>query len=155
MPASTKTVTVPDLTQRPPRSLRSRLGGFAVLPRLLDKCRATVAGKAGEYHYNCPLDRQLLSFVGVEAEALKAEVAAGKTDSELLGWIHTHAQQPRTAWEIEAWSAYQDKRRPESDPGTTDYFAKTLAGITQARTDIQTWADLLDLDDHVSFGGAA
>ena len=30
----------PDLTQRPPRSPRVRLGGYAILPRLLDKGRA-------------------------------------------------------------------------------------------------------------------
>jgi len=34
-----------DLTQRPPRSMRSRLGGFVLLPRILDKGRATLAGK--------------------------------------------------------------------------------------------------------------
>jgi hypothetical protein len=40
-----------DLTQRPPRSVRVRLGRYIILPRLLDKCRATLAGKNGEYHY--------------------------------------------------------------------------------------------------------
>ena len=44
----------PDLTQRPPRSPRVRLGGYVILPRMLDKGRATVAGKHGEYHYACP-----------------------------------------------------------------------------------------------------
>jgi hypothetical protein len=34
----------PDLTKRPPRSPRVRLGGLALLPRMLDKGRATVAG---------------------------------------------------------------------------------------------------------------
>ena len=37
-----------DLTQRPPRSTRCRLGGYALLPRMLDKGRATIAGKNGE-----------------------------------------------------------------------------------------------------------
>ena len=40
-----------DLTQRPPRSPRQRLGGYAILPRALDKGRATIAGKQGEYHF--------------------------------------------------------------------------------------------------------
>jgi hypothetical protein len=56
-----------DLTQRPPRSARSRLGGYALLPRMLDKGRATLAGKNGEYHYNCPLDQNFLRFVGIDA----------------------------------------------------------------------------------------
>ncbi len=50
-------LNAPDLTQRPPRSPRQRLGGYAILPRMLDKGRATIAGKQGEYHFNCPLDR--------------------------------------------------------------------------------------------------
>ena len=44
MPASPN-----DLTQRPPRSARVRLGGYAILPRCLDKGRATVNGKNRKY----------------------------------------------------------------------------------------------------------
>ena len=41
----------PDLTQHPPRSPRVRLGGFAHLPRLLDKARATLADWLEEHEY--------------------------------------------------------------------------------------------------------
>jgi uncharacterized protein DUF5069 len=34
-----------DLTQRPRRSTHARLGGFVILPRMLDKGRATLAKK--------------------------------------------------------------------------------------------------------------
>jgi len=47
---------VPDLILRPPRSLRVRLGGYAVLARILDKGRAEVAGTASEFKYNNPGD---------------------------------------------------------------------------------------------------
>ena len=43
--------SVPDLSRHPPRSVRVRLGGFAHLPRLLDKARAESVGKNGPYHY--------------------------------------------------------------------------------------------------------
>ena len=66
-----------DLTQRPPRSPRVRLGGYAILPRLLDKGRAVLAGKQGEYKFACPLDMQFLDFVGVDPKALKKELAKG------------------------------------------------------------------------------
>ena len=39
----------PDLTQRPPAAHRVRLGGYVILPRMLDKGRATIAGKNGEF----------------------------------------------------------------------------------------------------------
>ena len=41
-----KTTNALDLTQRPPRSPRVRLGGYAILARCLDKGRATLAGEA-------------------------------------------------------------------------------------------------------------
>jgi len=53
--------SLPDLTIHPPRSARAQLGGICALPRLIDKCRATLAGKNGEYHFNCPLDQRVLS----------------------------------------------------------------------------------------------
>ena len=69
---------VPDLTRRPPRSVRVRLGGYAILPRMLDKGRATLAGTHGEYHFNCPTDQLFLDFVGVSAAAVKGQLAKGK-----------------------------------------------------------------------------
>ncbi len=69
----------PDLTKFPPRSPRVRLGGYVILPRMLDKGRATLAGKHGEYHYACPMDQRFLEFVGIDPEALKKELA--KSDS--------------------------------------------------------------------------
>ncbi len=55
----------PDLTQRPPRSPRIRLGGYTILPRILDKARAELAGTAGEYKFKNPSDWHFLHFTGV------------------------------------------------------------------------------------------
>ena len=144
-----------NLTQRPPRSPRTRLGGYALLPRMLDKCRAEIAGTSGEYHYNCPLDQHILKFAGIDAEALKAEVAKGLADGEILGWINANTKTPRSSWEIEQWSDYMDHRGPDSDQETLAFFASYVAKISKTREDIRTWSDLLDLDDYVTFGGKA
>jgi hypothetical protein len=37
----------PDLTRRPPRSPQTLLGSYALAARVVDKCRATLAGRAG------------------------------------------------------------------------------------------------------------
>eukprot|EP01035_Chromulina_nebulosa_P060510 gene60509-biopygen43815 len=79
--------SAPDLTQHPPRSVRVRLGGYAHLPRLLDKARAVIAGKGADYHYNCPLDQQLFAFTGISADAMLAEIKSGKTDTQILAWV--------------------------------------------------------------------
>ncbi|MEO8043401.1 MAG: DUF5069 domain-containing protein [Spartobacteria bacterium] len=146
-------ISAPDLTQRPPRSPRVRLGGYVLLPRMLDKGRAEIAGKSGEFHYNCPLDQRFVEFVGIDPAALREELAAGKGDGEILAWVNETAQHKRTPWEIEQWSDYMQRRGPESDAETRGYFGETLGKISQTREDIQTWADLLDLDDYFTFGG--
>ena len=148
-------ISTPDLTQRPPRSPRCRLGGYIILPRMLDKGRATIAGKNGEYHYNCPLDEKLLKFLGLDPEALLAEIKTGKGDGEILEWVNQNAKHKHTPWEIEQWSDYHDKRGPTSDAETMGFFAEKVGAFSKTRGDIQTWFDLLDTDDHVTFGGKA
>ena len=153
--AKSTNIPAPDLTQRPPRSPRSRLGGYALLPRMLDKGRATAVGKNGEYHFNCPLDQHILNFAGIDAKKLLAELKKGKGDGEILDWINANAKNKRTAWEIQQWSDYHDRRGPDSDAETLQFFAGYAAKFTKTREDIKTWADLLELDDFVSFGGKA
>ena len=143
-----------DLTQRAPRSPRVRLGGYAILPRMLDKGRATVADKNGEYHYACPTDQQFLTFVGIDPDALKQQLETGKGDGELLAWIELHAKNKRTASEIAAWSQLQEHRVPANTEGR-EFFQGIHAKIAPQREDIGTWFELLDLDDYVSFGGQA
>ena len=144
----------PDLTKQPPRSPRVRLGGYALLPRMLDKGRATIAKKNGEYHYNCPNDQHFLNFAGVDAEALQKELAKGKGDGEILEWINAHAKHKRTDSEITAWSASIEQRAP-GDPDSRSFFNDLHKKAGPKREDIVTWADLLDLDDFVTFGGKA
>ncbi len=144
----------PDLTKRPPRSPRVPLGGYVILPRMLDKGRATVAGKHGEYHYACPMDQRFLDFVGIKADALKKQLAAGKSDGDVLKWIQKNAKRRRTDSEISAWSAYQAARAP-ADTESREYFQEIHSKIAPKREDIVTWFDLLDADDHVTFGGKA
>ena len=144
----------PDLTKQAPRSPRVRLGGFVQLPRMLDKGRATLAGKNGEYHYDCPLDQRFLTFAGVDAEALKQQLATGKGDGEILEWITANAKCKRTESEIAAWSAHEAQRAPDNVEGR-EYLHGEHVRVAPKREDISTWFDYLDLDDHVTFGGKA
>lgn len=148
-------LSAPDLTQRPPRSPRARLGGYALLPRMLDKGRAEIAGTNGEYHYNCPLDQHVINYLGIDPAALREQLAADKGDGEILAWVNAHAKHQHAPWEIEQWSNYMQRRGPDSDAETLAYFAEAVGKFTTTREDIKAWADLLDLDDHVTFGGKA
>lgn len=145
-------VNGPDLTKQPPRSPRVRLGGYVILPRCLDKGRATLAGKNGEYHYACPMDQSFLEFVGIDPGALKKELAKGNSDSEILQWVGAKAKHKRTGPEIAAWSAYAEADAPEN-PESRSHFNELHRKAAPKRSDIVTWFDLLDVDDYVSFGG--
>ena len=149
------TASAPNLTRRAPRSPRVRLGGYVLLARILDKGRAELAGTAGEYKYNNPLDRHWFRFTGLTPEALKAELAAGKGDGEILAWVQDHAPHRRDPWEIQQWSAHHNERGPDSDVETLVFFTGRVAALSKTREDVKTWFDYLDLDDHVSFGGKA
>jgi hypothetical protein len=128
------------------------LGGYAILPRMLDKGRAAINGKNGEYHYNCPLDQRFLEYVGIDAEALKAQLAAGKGDGEILEWINASAKIKRVDAEIAAWSTAAAVRAPH-DVEARAYFNELQTGVAPKREDIASWFELLDVDDYASFGG--
>jgi hypothetical protein len=145
-------IHAPDLNQRAPRSPRVRLGGFVILPRMLDKGRATIVGKAGEFKFNCPLDQQFLSFAGIDAMQLKKQLARGKGDGEMLDWIQAHAKKKRSATEIAAWSAAQEQR-VATDLESRKFFNEYHAKLAPKREDVATWFDILDIDDFVTFGG--
>jgi Domain of unknown function (DUF5069) len=143
-----------DLTKRPPRSPRVRLGGYVILPRMIDKCRATLAGTAGEFHYDCPLDQHFLTFAGIDPEQFKREVQTGKGDGELLSWIEANCRNKPAPWQIAQWSTFQELRSPEGAE-TCLWFAETTHKAAPKRNDISRWFDLLDVDDFVSYGGKA
>lgn len=122
---------------------------------MLDKGRAEIAGTNGEFHYDCPLDQHIINFLGLDAAALREQLAAGKGDGEILEWLGAHANHKRSAWEIEQWSDFQQRRGPDGDEETLQFFAGRVGEFSTTRADIKTWFDLLDLDDHVTFGGKA
>ena len=144
----------PDLSQHPPRSPRVRLGGYVVLPRILDKARAHLAGTTGLYKWNNPLDQRLWLFTGLKAEDFLAAVATGKSDSEMLAWVNANAKPTRQTWEIIAWSEWLENLSP-GDAKRHAMFAEEITRHAPAREDIHTIFDRLDMDDFLTFGGAA
>ncbi len=138
-------IKAPDLRKEFPRSPHDDLGGYVLLPRILDKCRALLAGTIGEYKYNCPLDRQWFDFAGVDAEELKAEVAKGKSDDELLEFVKQKAD-PHTESEIDCWSYEQRTRTPQLAEQKA-YFEKYRRKFAPKVPRAYTWFDMLDAEE--------
>lgn len=152
--AAAQDPALPNLTQRPPRSPRVRLGGYAMLPRILDKARASLVGQAGEYRFGNPMDQYFFAFSGISPEALLEKVRTGDGDWAMLQWVNAQAKPLRYPHEIRAWSAWLETM-PVGDAEDLEWFAAQAKRIHPVRTDLQTIMDYLDADDHVSFGGRA
>lgn len=125
-----------------------------MLPRILDKARATLAGKNGDYKYGNPMDQQFFAFTGITPEALLSQVKLGSGDWDLLQWINSHSQPRRLPHEIAGWSHWLEAM-PIGDAEDFEWFTAQVRRLNPARTDLSTVVDYLDADDHVSFGGRA
>ncbi|HBH80240.1 MAG TPA: DUF5069 domain-containing protein [Nitrospira sp.] len=134
-----------DLRTKFPRSMKVRLGGYAHLARMIDKCRAVLAGTEGEYLYPCPMDERLLEFAGITSDQFTAAVKAHATDEGVLAWFQQHAQAHQPA-ELEDWNQRLLLRGPSS-PESAAKFKKYLNAIDPLRTDLTAWSDLQDLEE--------
>lgn len=134
-----------DLRTKFPRSMKVRLGGYAHLARMIDKCRAVLAGTEGEYLYPCPMDERLLEFAGITSDQFTAAVKAHATDEGVLAWFQQHAQAHQPA-EVEDWNQRLLLRGPSS-PESAAKFKKYLNAINPLRTDLTAWSDLQDLEE--------
>jgi hypothetical protein len=141
--------TSKNLTKESPRSPRDRLAGYALMARMIDKGRASIQGKAGEYHYGCPLDQMLFEFKGVKDDEVKKLLSSGATDDEVVTWFNSHGT-PKTSEEIQAWSAGVEGYRPYDDPEKKDWFTGECAKLSLEPAS-STLVDYLEADDVVSF----
>jgi quercetin dioxygenase-like cupin family protein len=76
-------VQAPDLAAAQPRGLDAELEGYAWLPRMLDKARATAAGTAGDHQFGCPVDHTCMARLGVTPEVI-LDLAARCDDAAVL-----------------------------------------------------------------------
>ena len=143
-----KNVTGKDLTKEPPRSPRIRVGGYAILGRTIDKCRALVAGNIGEYHFDCPLDNTLFGFKGVKGADFRAQIENGASDQQMAEWLDANGEK-KTPDEIKRWGDEAEAASLYNNPEKRDYFVEETKklGLDPANT---TTFDWLDADDKAS-----
>jgi hypothetical protein len=141
-------ITGKDLTKEAPRSPRLRVGGYAILGRTIDKCRALVAGNIGEYHFDCPLDRTLFGFKGINGEDFRAQIEQGASDQELVDWLNQTGEK-KTPSEVKRWSEKMEASSLYDDLEKHEFFVKEAKklGLDPGKT---TTFDWLEVDDRVS-----
>jgi hypothetical protein len=145
--------TAKDLTQEAPRSARTRIGGYAILGRTIDKCRALLWSNIGDYHFDCPLDNMLFGFKGVAAEDFKKQVESGAGDEAMVKWLNDNGT-PKTPDEVKQWSDGVEAANPFENPERRDWFVEQTKplGLDPAKTTLFDW---LDADDKASYAKAA
>jgi hypothetical protein len=138
-----------DLTKQAPSSPRVRIGGFVIAKRTIDKCRASLTGKLGDYHYDCPLDNVLFGFKEINGEQFKAAVQAAKTYEEVGEWLLTHGAN-KTPEEIKVWSDKVEANSLYNDPEKRAYFVENCTKLG-LKPETSTTFDWLEADDRASF----
>lgn len=134
-----------DLRTAFPRSMKVQLAGYVHLARMIDKCRAVVAGTEGEYIYPCPMDERLLEYAGLTAEQFTAAVRANQTDDGVVKWFQDTAT-PHGTGELVEWNRLLLARGPSS-PESSEKFKRYRDAVDASRTDITAWSDLQDLEE--------
>ncbi len=141
------TISAQDLTKEFPRSPRETLGGFVHAGRMLDKCRALLAGTAGEYHFNCPLDRMLLDFTGIDVEAFKAFVATGADDAAVGAWMAEHST-VKEREKIVAWNNKMRDLRLSELPAKLQLFLEDyIPKFIPKNRPVRVWFDVYDFEE--------
>ncbi|MDA7921106.1 DUF5069 domain-containing protein [Verrucomicrobiales bacterium] len=136
-----------DLNSTTPRSPRSTLGGFVVLGRTLDKCRAVLAGTAGEYHFDCPLDNLFLDFTGITADEFKEKVTSGLDDTEFCAWISERTTHLAKI-EIIKWNnELRYKRISEMPDELQEFLEGYIPEFLPAEKVVYYWFDVYDIEE--------
>jgi len=134
-----------DLTISYPRGPRERLAGVSMLARTIDKARAQLAGTLGDYVYDCPMDRQLFSTLGISGDEFLEVVSRSPDDIAVAAWLRGRGAIP----EGEALEEHNDaieRWGPKTEEGRAR-FERQRDLIAPGRPDITTWTDLLDAEE--------
>jgi hypothetical protein len=134
-----------DLTTSFPASVHEEMLGIVQLKRTLDKGKALVAGTNGEYHYNCPMDKHLFEFLGIDHEALLEKIKSG-SDADVSAYVAPFVHK-KSAAEIATFNTGALASGPPAGSPGEAYFLELRGQVAPDRTDVTAWADLLDLDE--------
>ena len=141
-----------DLRRHPPRSAFDQsVGGLACLARMIDKFRAAHCNCLGEYWCgeDSGFDRAVLDFLGLDQAAFAEAIAANGTDEALVAWLGE-----RLSGKSEEDKAEFNQRLLTASPRNDrqqDFLRNAVSRLDASRTDIESFAALVLLDDKVSF----
>ena len=136
-----------DLSKDFPRSPRETVAGYIIAGRVIDKCRAVIAGTNGEYHFDCPLDQTFFSFTEICADAFKEFLATGADDEAVAKWILENAKE-RPVEEIVAWNNDLRYKRINEMPIELQVFIEGyIPECLPKGSIVYYWFDIYDIEE--------
>ena len=133
-----------DLSRAYPRSPKLKMAGLVQLARMIDKAQAFRENKMSYYIYPCPLDTIILNFLRIDSDEFTIK-AVDCNDDEISSWSNEMLKDKKPT-EIDFINDQILERRPDSED-RIKYFNEIRNKIDPSREDINTWVDLLDLEE--------
>jgi hypothetical protein len=133
-----------DLTKEYPRSVRDKWQGVVMLARAIDKGKATAAGTNGEYNFDCPMDQAVFEFLNLNGAQLLDVIKKSDSDAHIEDYTRSFVA-AKSNDEIQEFNEQFLERRPSGD--SVAFFESLRNSVAPDRTDVVTWADVLDLDE--------
>lgn len=133
-----------DLTKDYPRSPRDQLDGMTILPRAIDKARAQLDGKLGEYiYYGCRFNLKLFNTLGVTEDEFLEAVRGAKNDDEVLEWIRDFVRpEASKTKQMNDWVLSNAPTKDEHER-----FCDELEAVDPGNESVNTWTELIDLEE--------
>jgi len=134
-----------DLTKDYPRSPREQLDGISILPRAIDKARAHLEGRLGEYiYFGCRINRMLFNAFGVTEEEFLDAVRTAQSDDAMLEWVREYVRPERA--KIEEMNRRLLRHAPSSEEEWKKFRAQ-LDEVDPGNESIKTYVELIDLEE--------
>jgi hypothetical protein len=133
-----------DLSKEFPRSPREQLEGIMLLPRAIDKARAQLEGKLGEYvYFGCEFNRRLFNMLGVTEDEFLDAVRRSPDDDAVVEWIREYVRPERGKVEkLNQWVLHNEPTDQDKQ-----HFCDELEGVDPGNGYVKTWTDLIDLEE--------
>ena len=133
-----------DLTREFPRSPCDQLEGMMILPRAIDKARAQLEGKLGDYiFYGCRFNRHLFNTLGVLEDEFLDAVRTTANDEGVLEWIREFVRPERQ--KVEKMNEWVRNNPPS--PEEHEEFRNELERVDPGNDSVETWTELIDLEE--------
>jgi len=131
---------------------RKQTLGLVYFARMLDKIRLKARGElppdyfvGGVEEDPTLFDARCARFLGVNYDEMAERTLKGGSDEEILQWCFERGRKPSDE-EIQIWNAFLLKRGWRDEASADLQAAKVRNGWAD-RADIQTWADLHDVEE--------